>query len=174
MRRTAIWMIPVMVIVLIGLTAINENLSKKSETGHKHEEDQPAQAAEQPKDINRVPKKIDGKTVKLPSGLEYVDVNVGKGEKPKSGDIVVVHYTGWLTDGTQFDSSVGKDAFKFALGRGEVIKGWDEGLASMKVGGKRNLFIPAKLGYGVDGSGPIPPNAPLVFEVELLGIESSK
>jgi peptidylprolyl isomerase len=165
-----------MVIALVGLTAINENMSKKTVKSEHHEEEQqqPSKAAAQPKEPNKVPKKVAGKTVKLPSGLEYTDVVTGTGKQPKPGDTVEVNYTGWLEDGTKFDTSIGKKAFKFTLAKGEVIKGWDEGLASMKVGGKRNLFIPAKLGYGAAGSGPIPANAPLVFEVELLGIGSTK
>jgi len=175
MRRTAIWAIPVMVIALIGLTIINENLSKKTVTNENHEEEQPAQAAAAPaKELGKVPKKIAGKTIKLPSGLEYTDVAIGTGKQPKPDDTVEVQYTGWLTDGTKFDTSIGRGPFKFTLGKGEVIKGWDEGLATMKVGGKRNLFIPAKLGYGAAGSGKIPANAPLVFEVQLLSISKSK
>ncbi len=176
MPRTAIWVIPIMIIALVGLTAINESMSKKTMKSEnpEGEQQQPAKAAVQPKEPNKVPKKIAGKTVKLPSGLEYVDVAVGKGKQPKAGDTVQVQYTGWLEDGTKFDTSVGRRAFKFTLGRGEVIKGWDEGLASMKVGGKRNLFIPAKLGYGAEGSGQIPANAPLVFAVELVGIGGAK
>lgn len=107
------------------------------------------------------------------SGLKYVDLVAGTGAEAKKGDRVVVHYTGWLTDGKKFDSSVDRDEpFIFNLGAGEVIKGWDEGVSSMKIGGKRKLIIPANLGYGSRGAGGvIPPNATLVFEVELLNIE---
>jgi len=104
--------------------------------------------------------------------LQYEDLVVGDGQEAKSGDNVSVHYTGWLTDGTKFDSSVDRGTpFTFHLGAGQVIKGWDEGVAGMKIGGKRKLTIPPELGYGDRGAGPkIPPGATLVFEVELLGI----
>ncbi|MBK9206066.1 MAG: FKBP-type peptidyl-prolyl cis-trans isomerase [Candidatus Obscuribacter sp.] len=111
--------------------------------------------------------------VTTPSGLQYEEIVVGNGASPKSGHTVVVHYTGWLTDGTKFDSSVDRgQPFKFQIGQGMVIKGWDEGVMTMKVGGKRKLTIPADLGYGARGAGGvIPPNATLVFEVQLLGLE---
>jgi len=106
------------------------------------------------------------------SGLKYQDVVVGKGPQPKTGQTVVVNYTGRFTNGKVFDTSVGKAPFKFALGRGEVIKGWDEGVGSMNVGGKRKLIIPPDLAYGSKGyPGVIPPNATLTFDVELLKIQ---
>ncbi len=105
------------------------------------------------------------------SGLQYFDVVVGDGVSPEDGQIVVVHYTGWLEDGTQFDSSVERgQPFTFPIGQGGVIAGWDEGVATMKVGGKRQLVIPSDLAYGDGGSGPIPPGATLIFDVELLEI----
>lgn len=106
------------------------------------------------------------------SGLQYRDEAVGSGQEAKSGDHVVVHYTGTLTDGRKFDSSHDRNKpFEFPLGAGMVIRGWDEGVAGMKVGGKRRLLIPAELGYGSRGAGNIiPPNSALVFDVELIGI----
>jgi len=106
------------------------------------------------------------------SGLKIEDLKVGDGQEAKKGDTVEVHYTGWLTDGTKFDSSVDRgQPFDFRLGAGQVIRGWDEGVEGMKVGGKRKLTIPPELGYGARGIGPIPPNSTLVFDVELLGIK---
>jgi FKBP-type peptidyl-prolyl cis-trans isomerase FkpA len=106
------------------------------------------------------------------SGLKYDDLVEGEGAVAAEGQRVVVHYTGWLTDGRKFDSSLDRnDPFSFALGAGQVIRGWDEGVQGMKIGGKRKLTIPPQLGYGARGAGGvIPPNATLVFEVELLEI----
>jgi peptidylprolyl isomerase len=113
-----------------------------------------------------------GASVTTPSGLQYEDVKQGDGPTPKAGQVVVVHYVGTLTDGTKFDSSRDRgQPFEFTLGAGQVIKGWDEGLATMKVGGQRKLTIPPELGYGARGVGPIPANSTLNFDVELLEIK---
>jgi len=110
--------------------------------------------------------------VTMPNGLKYVDLKVGDGTLAESGKTVVVHYTGWLTDNTKFDSSVDRgEPFSFQLGAGQVIRGWDEGVKGMRVGGKRKLTIPPDLGYGERGAGgAIPPNATLVFDVEVLEV----
>jgi FKBP-type peptidyl-prolyl cis-trans isomerase len=107
------------------------------------------------------------------SGLSYTDETVGSGKEAKAGNTVDVHYTGWLKDGTKFDSSKDRGTpFSFQLGAGRVIKGWDEGIAGMKEGGRRRLVIPADLAYGARGAGGlIPPNAELTFEVELLKVK---
>ncbi|MEN8174958.1 MAG: FKBP-type peptidyl-prolyl cis-trans isomerase [Pseudomonadota bacterium] len=111
-------------------------------------------------------------TVITDSGLKIEELQAGEGDEAKAGSRVTVHYTGWLTDGTKFDSSVDRgQPFDFPLGAGRVIRGWDEGVAGMQVGGKRKLTIPPQLGYGAAGAGGvIPPDATLVFEVELLGV----
>ncbi len=115
--------------------------------------------------------------VTTPSGLQMIDTQAGTGASPKAGQTAVVHYTGYLSDkgakGKKFDSSVDRgQPFEFPVGAGRVIKGWDEGVGSMKVGGKRTLIIPPQLGYGERGAGGvIPPNATLIFDVELLGVK---
>jgi FKBP-type peptidyl-prolyl cis-trans isomerase len=128
----------------------------------------PAAAAED------TPRKTDATPISNPSGLQYIDFKVGDGATPQKGEIAIVHYTGWLADGKKIDSSRnhGKP-FGFKVGMGQVIKGWDEGVASMRVGGIRRLLIPPQLGYGEQGVGKvIPPNAQLTFDIELLRIKS--
>jgi peptidylprolyl isomerase len=133
-----------------------------------------SQDQSQPKDSE---KKSESKMHKTPSGLQYEDVKVGTGATPQKGQTCVMNYTGWLWEngakGKKFDSSLDRGTpFSFPLGQGRVIKGWDEGVATMKVGGKRNLLIPPELGYGSRGAGGvIPPNATLFFEVELLDVK---
>jgi FKBP-type peptidyl-prolyl cis-trans isomerase len=121
---------------------------------------------------NKMMAQANPNAIKTPSGLSYVDEVVGSGPSPRAGQTVSVHYTGWLTNGQKFDSSLDRgQPFEFTLGQGQVIRGWDEGVASMKVGGKRKLTIPPDLGYGARGAGgAIPPNATLVFEVQLLDV----
>lgn len=118
------------------------------------------------------PAKVDGPGVKTPSGLQYWDLGKGTGREAVKGSHVTVHYTGWLTNGKKFDSSLDRnEPFDFQLGAGQVIRGWDEGVAGMHIGGKRQLRIPPELGYGPRGAGNvIPPNATLIFDVELLAV----
>jgi FKBP-type peptidyl-prolyl cis-trans isomerase len=119
------------------------------------------------------PTKVTGQPTKLSGGLQYWDIKVGTGPTAEKGQTVKVHYTGWLTSGKKFDSSVDAGRpFSFRLGGGQVIKGWDEGVAGMKVGGQRQLRIPPDMAYGPNGYPPvIPPNSTLIFDVELLGVQ---
>ena len=118
------------------------------------------------------PTKVTGEGTKTASGLQYWDIKVGTGATADRGMTVKVHYTGWLTSGKKFDSSVGQAPFKFRIGAHQVIKGWEEGVSGMKVGGKRQLRIPPDLAYGAQGyPGAIPPNATLIFDIQLLGME---
>lgn len=114
-------------------------------------------------------------SVTTEEGLVFKEVECGDGAEPENGDTISVHYTGRLEDGTEFDSSEGKDPISFALGSGQVIEGWDLGFQGMKVGGKRELTIPPELGYGEQGAPPvIPPNSTLIFDVELVDVEPAK
>jgi peptidylprolyl isomerase len=118
---------------------------------------------------------MDEQVIETGSGLGYVEIVEGTGARPKPGDSVSVHYTGWLKSGQKFDSSHDRgQPLEFPIGHGRVIKGWDEGVGGMRVGGKRKLIIPAHLGYGDRGAaGVIPPGATLIFEVELVGVSTA-
>jgi len=133
----------------------------------------PKPPALQPPPSAPIPKPLPGtgRLVSTKSGLKYRDIKIGRGAEAKPGKIVTVHYRGWLDNGTEFDSSRKRNQpFTFTLGRGEVIRGWDEGVAGMRVGGVRELTIPPNLAYGHEGKGSIPPDSTLHFEVELLGV----
>lgn len=152
-------------VAAFALTGCNETTTTGSAPAPAAEANTPAAAP--------APAATGGKVHKLASGLQYEDLVVGNGTMAEPGMNVSVHYTGWLTDGTKFDSSVDRgQAFKFQLGAGMVIQGWDEGVKGMRIGGKRKLTIPSDLGYGPRGAGGvIPPNATLVFDVELLDVK---
>jgi FKBP-type peptidyl-prolyl cis-trans isomerase len=122
------------------------------------------------------PTPVTGPAMKTKSGVNYWDIKVGTGATAENGQTVMVHYTGWFTNGKKFDSSVDRgEPFPFKLGAHEVIQGWEDGVAGMKVGGKRQLKIPSELGYGAKGyPGAIPPNATLIFDVELLKVSGGK
>ena len=113
----------------------------------------------------------DEKVITTASGLKYVERKIGDGKEAKVGSKVKVHYTGTFVDGKKFDSSIGKDPYELTIGNAEVIKGWEEGLEGMKVGGKRKLIIPPKLAYGEKGRTGIPPNSTLLFEIELVDVK---
>ena len=160
------YFIRVYLLFIIGILVSCQDGSSKNSTVNK--EDIPS-TANQADRINQ----LEGNMKLTGTGLKYKDMVVGDGESPKVGDKVVVHYTGTLENGTKFDSSVDRGKpFEFSIGVGQVIKGWDEGVMSMRVGGKRQLVIPSNLGYGERGAGKvIPPNATLIFDVELIEIK---
>lgn len=154
----------------VGTLAIAEEV-KTNESPVKHEQPKAEEKAKMENPADPV-KGLDMQ--KSESGLEWQDIKVGTGKAPEKGKTVVVHYTGWLTDGKKFDSSVDRgEKFEFPIGMSRVIKGWDEGVMSMKIGGVRKLFIPANLAYGNRdvGGGLIPANSTLVFQVELFDVK---
>jgi peptidylprolyl isomerase len=156
-------------VVLLGLSLIGGSSAPPAPTTAPQSHAQPPAQTQSQTGIPAV----QGNPVTTASGLQYIDTVEGSGAMPKAGQTVVVHYTGYLDDGTKFDSSVDRNQpLEFTLGAGEVIRGWDEGFSTMKVGGKRRLLIPPNLGYGAQGAqGVIPPNARLTFDVELLGVK---
>ncbi len=153
------YLIASILVVMMALPAISQTATKK-----------PATTVHRPN--TNAPTKVTGEGTTTPTGLKYWDIKVGTGQEAKSGDHVKVHYTGWLTNGKKFDSSVdAHQPFDFKIDAGDVIKGWDQGVTGMKVGGKRQLRIPPDLAYGKEGySGVIPPNATLIFDIQLLAI----
>ena len=168
--------LPAIILAALALTAVSVSAcggdDNTSATPTRPASTQPAKTNSPAASVTKEPSSVDYATT-TDSGLKYTDVVVGTGASPKSGQKVTVHYTGTLTNGTKFDSSRDKgQPFTFTIGVGQVIKGWDEGVLTMKVGGRRNLFIPAALAYGARSPGAgIPANADLLFDVELLSIQ---
>jgi peptidylprolyl isomerase len=164
MRRSTYWLAALAVIALAGCQQGKSGESAPPQSAAPESQPSTQPAAPQPA----------AKEVTTPSGLKYQDLVVGNGPMAEEGTPVVVNYTGWLTDGTKFDSSYdpGRQPFPFTIGAGNVIRGWDEGVKGMRVGGKRKLIIPPDLAYGARGYPPvIPPNSTLVFEVEFLSVK---
>lgn len=170
MKKMLMALLCVSVVFMLGCGG-----EKKAEDTAKKQDEVKSMKTEQPHEQASDMTKAQGDTVTTESGLKYIDIKVGDGAAPQTGDQVSVHYTGWLlANGRKFDSSMDRNQpFTFPIGQGRVIKGWDEGVASMKIGGKRQLIIPSELGYGDRGAGAvIPPGAALVFDVELLDINA--
>ena len=177
--RLAIALVGALAVAAMALAACTSsevNIDTNDETQPANGSQTPAEDAQTPVtnggDMTQGPPAVSGDPITTGSGLQFIDIEQGKGDAPKASQTIVVHYTGWLeADGTKFDSSVDRGTpFSFTIGEGGVIRGWDEGLATMQVGGKRRLIIPPDLAYGKSGQGAIPPNATLIFDVELLEI----
>lgn len=170
-KHTFIYLVVIVLVSIAGWFFMNKikNNSNNADLGSLVAEEESTPAPEAENGDNE-----EEKWVKLPNGLQILDVVIGPGREAKEGDVVAAHYAGTLEDGTKFDSSYDRgQPFSFILGGGMVIKGWDLGLVGMKVGGKRKLIIPSALGYGARGAGGvIPPNATLHFDIELLGVET--
>ena len=160
------------IVVCVVVLVVSQFTNQPNASADRLTQNQPQIAQVTEKPTSNIMSDDDKKAVTTASGLKYVVINEGTGAAPKTGQTVVVHYTGTLEDGTKFDSSRDRgQPFSFKLGVGQVIKGWDEGLSTMKVGDRRQLTIPPELGYGARGAGgTIPPNATLIFDVELLKI----
>jgi peptidylprolyl isomerase len=162
------------IVVCVVVLVVSQFTNQPNASADRLTQNQPqiAQVTEKKPTPSKPMSDEDNKVVTTPSGLKYEVIKAGDGATPKTGQTVVVHYTGTLEDGTKFDSSRDRgQPFSFKLGVGQVIKGWDEGLSTMKVGDRRKLIIPPELGYGARGAGGvIPPNATLIFDVELLKI----
>jgi peptidylprolyl isomerase len=158
-------------LLLLAAPSLADPPADKAAKKAEKETDKAAKKAE--KEADKAAKKAEKEKIhSTPSGLQYIELVEGTGPTPGRGQRVSVHYTGWLKNGQKFDSSVDRgQPIQFLLGTGQVIKGWDEGVATMKVGGKRKLIIPPELGYGARDVGPIPANSVLVFEVELLAAQ---
>ena len=156
MRRKGIILVLAAAALVLALAACKEGDKKQVQNGG---------------DMTGGPPSVAGEPVETGSGLKYIEIKQGSGDSPEPGETIVVHYTGWLENGTLFDGTAPGSPASFPIGVGRVIPGWDEGLATMQVGGKRRLIIPPGLAYGPDGQPPtIPPNATLTFDVELLEV----
>lgn len=175
-RIISVWLGGLLMLTTAAQAAKMDGMVKSPKAVQKEAVQDPPPSVEKKSEVIKVEVKDTMKEVATPSGLKYIDTLVGTGESPTPKAKVTVHYTGTLMDGSKFDSSVDRgQPFQFTIGIGRVIKGWDEGVMSMKVGGKRTLIIPSDLAYGKGGRPPvIPPDSTLKFDVELIGVETPK
>jgi len=158
-------------VVFLGILAIALTSMVAAQSGTQSSTTHKSTTTAAKKPVAAGPTKVTGDGTKTASGLQYWDIKVGTGPEAQSGQTAKMHYTGWLTSGKKFDSSIGSQPYEFKIGAGEVIKGWDEGVLGMKVGGKRQLRIPPNLAYGDKGyPGVIPPGATLIFDVQLVSV----